>query len=139
MSACEAVLSKAKALHIDEYEAFFADRKIVTVRITDSEIAEIKQNQESSLAVRIIHQKRIGSSTTSNLENNDVVESALKSTSLVRPKNYWCSLPQSGRFSLLQNVFDTKIQNISGEQSADIAQTMINAAITFVPASPKNC
>jgi PmbA protein len=129
LSACEAVLSKARALHIDEYEAFFAERKIVTVRITDSEIAEIKQNQESSLAVRIIHQKRIGSATTSNLENNNVVESALKSTSLVRPKNYWRSLPQSAKLSSLQNVFDTKIQNISGEQSADIVQTMINAAI----------
>ncbi len=128
MSVCEAVLSKAKALHIDECEAFFAERKIVTVRITDSEIAEIKQNQERSLAVRIIHQKRMGSATTSNLDKNDIVESALKSTSLVKPKNYWRSLPQSAKFSSLQNVFDEKIANLSGEQSADIAYAMINAA-----------
>ena len=128
MSACEAVLSKAKALRIDECEAFFAQRKIITVRITDSEIAEIKQNQESSLAVRIIHQKRIGSATTLNLDKTDVVESALKSTSLVKPKNYWRSLPQSSKFSSLHNVFDEKLKNISGEQSADIAFTMINAA-----------
>ena len=128
MSACDAVLSKAKALHIDEYEAFFAERKIITVRITDSEIAEVKQNQEKSLAVRIIHQKRIGSATTANLGNNDVVESALKSTSLVKPKNYWKSLPQSAKFASLQNVFDQKIENISGEQAADIAYTMINAS-----------
>ena len=129
MSACDAVLSKAKALHIDECEAFFAERKIITIRITDSEIAEVKQNQERSLAVRIIHQKRIGSATTSNLDKNDVVESALKSTSLVKPKNYWKSLPLSSKFSSLQNVFDKKIENISGEQSADIAYTMINSAI----------
>ncbi|MGH9999229.1 MAG: TldD/PmbA family protein [Nitrosopumilaceae archaeon] len=128
MSSCDAVLSKAKALRIDEYEAFFAERKIITVRMTDSEIAEVKQNQERSLAVRIIHQKRIGSATTSNLDNNDVVESALKSTSLVKPKNYWRSLPQIAKFSSLQNVFDQKIENISGEQAADIAYTMINAA-----------
>jgi len=128
LSACDAALSKAKALHIDEYEAFFAERKIITVRITDSEIAEVKQNQEKSLAVRIIHQKRIGSATTSNLEKNDVVESALKSTSLVKPKNYWRSLPQSAKFPSLQNVFDQKIEGISGERAADIAYTMINAA-----------
>ena len=128
MSACDAALSKAKALHIDEYEAFFAERKIITVRITDSEIAEVKQNQEKSLAVRIIHQKRIGSATTSNLDKNDVVESALKSTSLVKPKNYWRSLPQSAKFPSLQNVFDQKIESISGERAADIAYTMINAA-----------
>ncbi|MGI0042047.1 MAG: PmbA/TldA family metallopeptidase, partial [Nitrosopumilaceae archaeon] len=128
MSLCDAVLSKAKALRIDEYEAFFAERKIITVRMTDSEIAEVKQNQERSLAVRIIHQKRIGSATTSNLDKNDVVESALKSTSLVKPKNYWRTLPQIAKFSSLQNVFDQKIENISGEQAADIAYTMINAA-----------
>jgi len=128
LSACEAVLSKAEALHIDECEAFFAERRIITVRITDSEIAEIKQNQERSLAVRIIHQKRMGSATTSNLDKNDIVESALKSTSLVKPKNYWRSLPQSAKFSSLQNVFDEKITNLSGEQSADIAYAMINSA-----------
>ena len=128
MSTCDAVLSKAKALHIDEYEAFFAERKIITVRITDSEIAEVKQNQERSIAVRIIHQKRIGSATTFNLDKNDIVESALKSTSLVKPKNYWRSLPQSAKFSSLKNSFDQKIANISGEQAADIVYTMINAS-----------
>ena len=129
MSACDAVLSKAKALHIDECEAFFAERKIITIRITDSEIAEVKQNQERSLAVRIIHQKRIGSATTSNIDKNDVVESALKSTSLVKSKDYWKSLPHSAKFLSLKNMFDKKIENMSGEQSADIANTMINSAI----------
>jgi PmbA protein len=123
------VLSKAKALHIDECESFFAERKIITIRITDSEIAEVKQNQEKSLAVRIIHQKRIGSATTSNLDKNEVVESALKSTSLVKPKNYWKSLPHSSKLSSLQNVFDKKLENISGEQSVDVAHAMINSAI----------
>ena len=89
MSVCETALSKAKVSHIDECEAFFVERKVITVRITDSEIAEIKQNQDRSLAVRIIHQKRIGSATTSNLDEiNKVVDDALKSTSLVKPKNY---------------------------------------------------
>ena len=128
MSACDGVLSKAKALQIDEYEAFFAERRVITVRITDSEIAEVKQNQEKSIAVRVIHQKRIGSATTSNLDKNDVVESALKSTSLVKPKMYWRSLPHSAKFPSLQNVFDQKIENISGEQAADISYIMINAA-----------
>ena len=74
MSACEAVLAKAKDLHVDECEAFFAERKIITVRITDSEIAEIKQNMERSLAVRIIHEKKISSAKTSNVEKNDIVD-----------------------------------------------------------------
>ena len=129
MSACEAVLTKAKALHVDECEAFFAERKIITVRITDSEIAEIKQNMERSLAIRIIHEKKIGSAKTSNVEKNDIVESALKSTSLVKPKNYWKSLPKNSRFVTLQNVYDNNLENISAIQASDMAQTMINSAM----------
>lgn len=128
MSVCEAVLGKTKALQIDECEAFFADRKVITIRITDSEIFEIKQNQEKSLAVRIIHQKRIGSAKTSNLDKNNVVEMALKSTSFVKPKNYWKCLPQNSKFTSLDKTYDKKLEEISGVQASDIAQTMIDAA-----------
>lgn len=128
MSASDAVLSKAKSLHVDECEAFFADRKIITVRITDSDIAEIKQNQERSLAVRVIHQKRIGSAKTSNPYQKDLVESALRSASLAKPKNYWKSLPSSAKFVPVQNTYDKKLEDISGVQASDIAQEMINAA-----------
>lgn len=128
MSACEAVLSKARALHIDECEAFYADRKIITVRITDSEIAEIKQNLERSLAVRIIHQKKIGSARTSNIDTNDIVESALRSTSVMKPQNYWRSLPSSTKFTSLRDVYDRRLENISGVEASVIAQTMINTA-----------
>ncbi|HSD04153.1 MAG TPA: TldD/PmbA family protein [Nitrosopumilaceae archaeon] len=128
MSASDAVLSKAKSLHIDECETFFADRKIITIRITDSEIVEIKQNQERSLAIRTIHQKRIGSVKTSNPDQKDLVELALRSASLVKPKNYWKSLPSSAKFVPVQNTYDKKLEDISGVQASDIAQDMINAA-----------
>lgn len=129
MSACEKVLSKAKSLHLDECEAFYVERKITTVRITDSEIAELKQNQERGFAVRIIHEKRIGSAKTTNFENSEeILEKALKSTSFVKPKNFWKSLPFSVKFSTVENTFDKKLSEISGVEASDIAQTMINAA-----------
>lgn len=127
MSACEKVLSKAKNLHLDECEVFFVERKITTIRITDSEIAELKQNQERGLAVRVIHEKRIGSAKTTNFENN-IVERALKSTSLVKPKNFWKSLPSATNFSRIEKTFDKKLAEISGIEASDIAQEMINAA-----------
>jgi PmbA protein len=127
LSACEKVLSKAKSLHLDECEAFFVERKITTVRITDSEIAELKQNQERGLAVRIIHEKRIGSAKTTNFENN-IVEKALQSTSLVKPKNFWKSLPSNTKFPTVEKTFDKKLAEISGIEVSDIAQEMINAA-----------
>lgn len=130
MSACEAALSKAKNLKINECEAFFAERKVITIRITDSEIAEVKQNQEKALAVRIIHQKRIGSAKTTNMDQiPQVVESALKYTAFVKPKNYWKNLPSASRFSSLQKLYDQKLADISGVQASDIAQEMINSSM----------
>ena len=126
MSVCEKVLSKAKSLHLDECEVFFVEKKITTIRITDSEIAELKQSQERGVAVRIIHGKRIGSTKTTNFENN-IVEKALQSTSLVKPKGFWKSLPPSTRFSKIEKTFDKKLAEISGIEASDIAQEMINA------------
>ncbi|HET6458639.1 MAG TPA: TldD/PmbA family protein [Nitrosopumilaceae archaeon] len=112
---------------MDECEAFFVEKKITTVRITDSEIAELKQNQERGVAVRVIHEKRIGSAKTTNFENN-IVEKALQSTSLVKPKNFWKSLPSSTKFSIVEKTFDKKLAEISGIEASDIAQEMINSA-----------
>lgn len=128
MSSCEQILSHAKRLHIDECEAFFSKKHIITVRITDSEIAEIKQNDESSIAVRIIHQKRIGAAKTNDPKNAAVIENTLKSISYIKPKNYWKSLPPTSRYVTVDSVYDKKLEEISGVQAIDIAQTMINAA-----------
>ncbi len=70
MSACERALTHAKNLKIDECESVFSQRKIITVRITDSEIAEIKQNQEESLGIRVINQKKISAAQTTNIEES---------------------------------------------------------------------
>jgi PmbA protein len=129
LSACEKVLTRAKSLHLDECEAFFVERKVTTVRVTDSEIAELKQSQERGLAVRIIHEKRICSAKTVNFENGEeVLEKALQSVSLVKPKNFWKALPSSVKFSTVENTFDKKLAEISGVEASDIAQTMIDAA-----------
>jgi len=129
LSICEQVTSHAKSLGIDECEAFLAKRKILTVRITDSEIAEIKQNHEEALAIRVIHGKKISSVRTSNLNNiNQAVESALKSVSLTKPKNYWESLPQPADTIILDGTFDKKLDDMTGSHASDLAQAMINSS-----------
>lgn len=129
MSVCEKALSRAKNLHLDECEAFFVERKITTIRITDSEIAELKQNQERGLAIRIIHGKKIGSAKTTDCVNSEkIVEKALQSTNLVKPKNFWVSLPHGDKFSRIDKTYDKKLGEISGIEASDIAQIMINSA-----------
>ncbi len=130
MSACDRALTHAKNLKIDECESIFSQRKIITIRITDSEIAEIKQNQEKSLGIRVINQKKISSAQTTNIEEAPkIVEQALASSALQRPKEFWKSLPSEFKSSdRIEKLYDKKLVDISGTQAVDIAQTMINAA-----------
>jgi PmbA protein len=130
LSACEKALTHAKNLKIDECESVFSQRKIITVRITDSEIAEIKQNLEKSLGIRVIHQKRISSAQTTNIEDAPkMVEQALSLSALPKPKEFWKSLPSEFKSSArIEKLFDKKLVEISGTQAADIAYSMINAA-----------
>jgi PmbA protein len=130
MSACERALSHAKNLNIEECESVFSQRKIITVRITDSEIAEIKQNQNKTLGVRVINKKRISSAQTSNLEDvNLIVEQALSTSNFSKPKNYWGSLPHNfKKTNSIEGLFDKKLTEISGTKAAEISQIMIDSA-----------
>jgi PmbA protein len=130
LSACEAALTRAKNLHIDECEAIFVQKKIFTVRITDSEIAEIKQNQDRNLGMRVINQKKISSAQTNNPDKySRIIEQALQSSKFLKPKKYWKSLPSGFKGSAeIKNLFDKKLEEISTSTASDIAQSMINAA-----------
>ena len=130
MSACEKALSHAKNLNIEECESIFSQRKIITVRITDSEIAEIKQNQEKTLGVRVINKKRISAAQTSNLEEiSQIVDQALASSNLPKPKEYWDSLPHDFKKTVsVDDLYDKKLAEITGSRAAEISQIMIDSA-----------
>ena len=58
MSISDKALSHSKKIGIDECEIVSVEKKTTTVRITDSEIVEIKQNFDKKYGIRIIHQKK---------------------------------------------------------------------------------
>ncbi|MEK0349105.1 MAG: DNA gyrase modulator, partial [Nitrosopumilus sp.] len=68
MSALDKALNHSKNIGIDECEIVVVKKKIITVRITDSEIAEIKQNFDENYGIRLIHDKKIASIQTTNQE-----------------------------------------------------------------------
>ncbi len=128
MSHCEKVLRKASGLRIDECETVFVRKSITTVRITDSEIAEIKQNTEQSLGVRIIHEKKIMSAVTDDIEDSDLLARALQVRSFIQPKGFWKSLPYPTKFTGVEKTYDKKLDAITGKEAIEIAQIMINSA-----------
>jgi len=94
LSALEKALNHSKKLGIDECEIVIVKKKIITVRITDSEIAEIKQNFDESYGVRIIHKKKIASSQTTDKENiNKNIEKIFEKKSNFKTREIWKGMP----------------------------------------------
>ncbi len=129
MSDLEKILTHSKNLGISECEVIHVNRKVTTIRITDSEIAEIKQNQEENLGIRIIKENRISTAQTNSFEKGvEVLEKAHQMTSFLKPRDFWKSLPSQCSSFQLDGTFDQKLADIEGKDAADIAQEMINSA-----------
>ena len=94
MSACEKAIAHSKNIHIDECEAVFVEKNIITIRITDSEIAEVKQNQEQNLGIRLIHENKIATGQTRKIDN---IEGFIKNisdySSSLKSRGFWKGLP----------------------------------------------
>ena len=104
-------------------------KNITTVRITDSEIVEIKQNFDENYGIRLIHQKKIASIQTTNKEKiTDAITKGTKVLQKVKPREFWKGLPDKKKITELEGTFDEKLKLISGTKAADIAQSMINSS-----------
>ena len=111
MPALDKALEYSGKLKIDECEIVHVKRKIITVRITDSEIFELKQNLDENYGIRIIHDKKIASIQTSNV--NDIqksMEEAQQTISHLKPRDFWKSLPHELKSTnILTSVYDKKL------------------------------
>ena len=129
MSALEKALNNAKKLKIDECDVTSVKKKITTVRITDSEIVEIKQNFDQSFGIRLIHDKKIASMQTTNEEEMEqTMLKALSVSSNLKSREFWGGLPYKADHAQLEGTFDEKLEQISGAKCMDIAQNMINSS-----------
>ena len=129
MSALDKAITHSKNKGIDEFEIIAIKKNITTVRITDSEIVEIKQNFDKNYGVRLIHQKKITSLQTTNIENiTDIIDEGLETTIKLKPRKFWKGLPQRKENIRIEGTFDKKLKHISGSNATDIAQNMINSS-----------
>jgi len=128
LSYCDDILVKSRVLHLDECEIASIQKNITTVRITDSEIGEVKQNQDESIAVRIIDKKMIISGRSSTNEEN-FLEKILETRQFAKPKNFWKTLPYPSKITPVNKTYDPRLENISGSSAVDIANEMINSSI----------
>ncbi|MFQ5782013.1 MAG: TldD/PmbA family protein [Nitrosopumilus sp.] len=129
MSALEKALNHSKNLGIDECEIVVVKKNITTVRITDSEIAEIKQNFDENYGIRLIHEKKIATiQTTNQQEIEKTINNAFETSSKLKTRGFWRGLPDKANNKQIEGTFDEKLEKISGQEIMDIAQIMINSA-----------
>ena len=129
MSALERALTHSNNIGIDECEVVVVKKNITTVRITDSEIVEIKQNFDENYGIRLIHQKKIASIQTTNKEKiTESIDEGLKIALKLKSREFWKGLPDKKEITQLEGTFDQKLKDISGSKAADIAQNMINSS-----------
>ena len=130
MSAFDKALSHSKKIGIDECDVVRVKKKITTIRITDSEIVEVKQNFDESFGIRLIQDKKITSMQTTNEDEiEQTIDSAVRTFTNLRTRDFWRGLPYTAENRALDGTFDEKLDQISGSKSMDIAQNMINSAL----------
>ncbi|MGI0004234.1 MAG: TldD/PmbA family protein [Candidatus Nitrosotenuis sp.] len=129
MSVCSNVVSYAKKIGVDECEAVFCSKKIITIRITDSEIAEIKENFKRSVGVRLIHGKRISSLESTMLEPKKIIDDALASSQILTKREFWKSLPHDAKTTTVEKTNDAKIWEVDSARASEIAGEMISSAL----------
>jgi PmbA protein len=129
LSICSDAVSYAKKIGVDECESVLCSKKILTVRITDSEIAEIKENFDQSVGIRLIHKKRVSSLQSTILEPVKIINNVLRSSENLTPRDFWKSLPSDSKTRLIEKTNDSKLWNVDSSQATDIAQEMINSAL----------
>ncbi len=130
MSWQDNTLAKARTLDIDECEVIRSRKKITTIRITDSEIAEVKQINDESFGVRIIDKNRIVSCTTNKTDEVEkTLEGLQRAAKNIKPHKFWMGLSHELKHKTsLDNTFDAKLDSISEKEAMDISQEMINSA-----------
>ena len=129
MSALEKALNISKKIDIDECEIIKIQKRITTIRITDSEIAEVKENFDKNFGVRLINKKRITSfQTTDEINIEKFMRNSLKQSLNLKPREFWKGLPYKKPNRISQKTFDTALDEISVSDITDIAQEMIDSA-----------
>lgn len=128
MSIIDQVLNHSKEL-VDECDIVFIEKNITTVRITDSKIVEVKQNFDKNYGIRLIKNKKIITIQTTDEKNiKKSITDNLATIKDIKPRKFWKGLPHKTTSKKLDGTFDKKLYHISGSNSMDIAQNMINLA-----------
>ena len=129
MSICSEIISAAQKNGADECESVFCTKKVITIRITDSEIAEIKENYDTSIGIRIIQDKKISSAQSTILDPDKLVRESLNAGKNLSRREFWKSFPADSETTPIEKTNDAKLWSMDSTQASELAQAMIDNTI----------
>jgi len=129
LPVCDDIVEYSKKAGTDECEATSCSKRTITVRITDSEIAEVKENEEQSVGVRLVRGKKISAAHSTSLDTS-IVDRALVSMQKISERGFWQQFPgNAAGYTKVELTNDPRVWDISPSDASDIAQEMINSAL----------
>ena len=129
MSICNDVIAQSLHRGADECESVFCAKRTITVRITDSEISEIKESYDKSIGIRLIKDRKISSAQSNVLDSKKIVEEAFHGISKLSRREFWKMFPSETKFKTLEKTNDYKIWKIDTIKASELAQSMIDATL----------
>lgn len=129
MSVCSDVISYALKSGADECESIFCTKKIITIRITDSEIAEIKENYEKSIGIRLVSDKKISSAQSTILDPKKLIGDATKTAKNLTRREFWESFPSDSITPPIEKTNDSKLWSLDPTKASELAQIMIDSSL----------
>ena len=129
MSALEKALIHSKNIGIDECEIVHTNKKVTTIRITDSKVVEIKKNIDKSYGIRLIHKKRITSvQTTDENKIEQMIDDGFDASQKIKPSVFWKGLSNTTNQKKIQQIYDKRLDELDDSDAVEIAQNMINSS-----------
>lgn len=123
---CDEILSYALKSGADQCESVFCAKKVITIRITDSEIAEIKENYEKSVGIRLVQDKKISSAQSTILDATKIVDEARWAGKNLTRREFWDKFPADSKATPIEKTNDAKLWSVDSSKASEIAQVMID-------------
>ncbi|HIQ03435.1 MAG TPA: hypothetical protein EYH40_03340, partial [Desulfurococcales archaeon] len=128
------IINKALSLGVNEVEVYIASGKRLSIDAIKDRIEYVNYVHKVGLGLRVVIGKKVacyGASITKPEEANKVIERAIKIAKASSEDKYWISLPKRLGKSVVEGVYDSRVESISSEEAISIVKNCIDTVKNY--------
>jgi PmbA protein len=132
-SVADQALRIARKLKVDEAEAYVLSNKVLTIRIVNNAIFEVKSIHDVGVGVRVVVDKGLGFSSTSNLTKQNIENTLLAAVKAAKRVKFPFKMgfPKPAKPSDVSGLYDKKLSELELDEALELASTMTGASINY--------